>query len=82
LDGNGNALSLHERRLCKDKVIDAFNNMSKDIPNKDGKYYTYFVGLGLAAVHPVLGGLVASTALVQQVYEETNKVGNLLYPKI
>jgi hypothetical protein len=65
-------LDLHQRQLLKDKVIDAFNNMSKDIPNKDGKYYTYFAGLGLTAVHPVLGGLVVSAALIQQVYEETN----------
>jgi len=72
LNGNGDTLSLHERQLCKDIVIDAFNNMSKDIPNKDGKYYTYFAGLGLTAVHPILGALVVSAALTQQVYEETN----------
>jgi hypothetical protein len=65
-------LDLHQRQLLKDKVITAFNNMSKDIPNKDGKYYTYLAGLGLTAVHPVLGGLVVSAALAQQVYEETN----------
>jgi hypothetical protein len=65
-------LDLHQRQLLKDKVITAFNNMSKDIPNKDGKYYTYFAGLGLTAAHPVLGGLVVSAALTQQVYEETN----------
>jgi hypothetical protein len=72
LNGNGDTLSLHKRQLCKDRVIDAFNNMSNDIPIKDGKYYTYFAGLGLTAVHPVLGGLVVSAALTQQVYEETN----------
>lgn len=47
--------------------------MKMEIPNKDGKYYFYFVGMGLAAVHPAAGIGLLSMALIKQVEEEIRK---------
>lgn len=65
LNGNGDTLSLHERQLCKDRVIDAFNNMSKDIPTNDFKNFTFYSSIILR--NPIF----VNSTIISQLHEES-----------
>ena len=69
---NGETLTLNERNYHKQKVLDAFDQMTGEIPDYEGKYITFYAGLGLTKIHPLASKILYTATIGQQLYQEMN----------